>query len=374
MKIRLKNIIILVLILISVTNNGLFVNSYNNSDTDENFFWETEYKYLKYFDENLTQRYSSSENEKRAALYLEDQLKDFGYNPEIESFEFELKGGYYKSQNIIAKKIGESSSRKIIVGAHYDSVQTSGIGDNASGVALILTYAKYLSKVSTNYDVEFIFFGSEELGMQGSKAYIKEASEEDIDKTIVMINADCLLAGTYRYVYGGNIGRLGYVENEWGVKLVKSISDEMGLGIRLNNTAIATYPTPTAVPHSDHVSFESVGIPYIYFEATNWELPDDPNCYSKGSSGDYETEIGRVMHNAERDNLTFILNTFGSRAEENMKAYSKILVKTVENIFTYQSKSDLRVINDKWGYILVIGFIILTMVSVLCILKHRMKL
>lgn len=373
MKIRFKSLIILIFVLMSITNNSLLINSYNGSNVDEDFFLETEYNYLKYFDENLIQRYPGSENEKKAALYLESQLKYFGYNPEIESFEFELKGKHYSSQNVVAKKIGKSSSKKIIVGAHYDSVQTSGIGDNASGVALILTYAKYLSEIPTNYDVEFIFFGSEELGMQGSKAYIKEISEEDIGKIIIMINADCLLAGTYRYVYGGNISKLGYIENEWGARLAKNISDKMNLGIKLNNTAIATYPTPTAVPHSDHASFQSIGIPYIYFEATNWELPDDPNDHSKGSSGDYETEIGRVMHNAERDNLTFILNTFGNRAKENMQAYSKLLVETVDYIFINQNENSLNMINNNDGFILTIGFIIL-IVFVLCILKHRIKL
>ena len=65
------------------------------------------------------------------------------------------------------------------------------------------------------------------------------------------------------------------------------------------------YPTPSTGNWSDHASFRNK-LPYLYFEAVNWELPDDPDHPEEGSSGAYETEIGEVMHVPDRDNLDFI--------------------------------------------------------------------
>lgn len=319
---------ILSLLTISIAPNLAKATSYY----DENTYWETEYEYLKYFDENLTQRYSSSTNEKKAATYISEELKTFGYEPDIRDFSFELYDQKYYSQNVSARKTGLSSDKQIIIGAHYDSVQTSGITDNASGVALVLTYARLIKNIDTNFDIEFVFFGSEELGMEGSKFYVDQMSNDEIKNTIVMINADAILAGTYRYVYGGTAVKFGIIKDAWGAYLARNLSNSMNLDIRLNDTELSTYKTPTGVQHSDHAPFQNAGIPYIYFESTNWELPDDPNNPEKGSTGDYETEIGRVMHDKERDNLQFILTTFDKRAENNMKAYSKLLPKLVEQI------------------------------------------
>lgn len=339
MKINLHSRVILNLILIIFI---LIASSCSNASTpidDENLYWDTEYEYLEYFDQYLPQRYSSSDNELRAARYIRDQLESFGYNAVISEFGFDLKDQHYDSQNVSARKRGLSSNKQIVIGAHYDSVQTSGITDNASGVALVLTYAKFLYNAVTDYDVEFVFFGSEELGMEGSKAYVRNMSDEEINRTIVMINADTLLAGTYRYIYGGTKNDYGFVTKSEGAYLAKKLSDEMGLGMRFNDTALSVYTPPTGVEHSDHVPFQNAGIMYIYFEATNWELPDDPNNPEKGSTGDYETEIGRVMHNSERDNLSFILNTFDTRASDNMKAYSRLLPRLVKEVSLSKNKS-----------------------------------
>ena len=69
--------------------------------------------------------------------------------------------------NVIAVKPG-TSSKRIVIGAHYDSVQVGrGAFDNASGVALMLQLAEDLQSQTTPYTLVFAAWGSEEYGYFG---------------------------------------------------------------------------------------------------------------------------------------------------------------------------------------------------------------
>ena len=67
------------------------------------------------------------------------ELKSFGYDPaQIEAQPFSgesLFGDPVQGRNIVLTIPGRRDDRQIIVGAHYDG---TGIGDNGSGVALLL--------------------------------------------------------------------------------------------------------------------------------------------------------------------------------------------------------------------------------------------
>ena len=56
---------------------------------------------------------------------------------------------------------GKRDDGRIIVGAHYDG---SGLGDNGSGVALLLATAAGLAHVEPEFTVQYIFFDREEEG------------------------------------------------------------------------------------------------------------------------------------------------------------------------------------------------------------------
>ena len=141
-----------------------------------------------------------------------------------------------------------------------------------------------------------------------------------------MLNMDSILAGTYRYVYSGKYNKeTGEVENTWPIKQAMQLSDALGTGMRLNDTELNyDYPSPSTGSWSDHASFWSK-MPYLYFEAANWELPDDPEHPEWGSSGAYETETGEVMHAPGRDDLSFIENTWGTRGKDTISAYCTLL-------------------------------------------------
>ncbi|MDR0366405.1 MAG: M28 family peptidase, partial [Bifidobacteriaceae bacterium] len=77
------------------------------------------------------------------------------------------------SVNVLAVKPAiQPTERTVIIGGHLDSrTGTVGANDNLSGPAVILGIAKAIRDVPTTYNVVFAFWGSEELGLVGSKAF-----------------------------------------------------------------------------------------------------------------------------------------------------------------------------------------------------------
>lgn len=100
-----------------------------------------------------------------------------------------------QSQNIIAikkaKTSDNSTNKIIIIGAHYDSVESSpGASDNASGTAVLLELSRLLTKMPIQSEIRFVFFGSEEIGIIGSENYVNQMSKDEIERTIAMFNLD----------------------------------------------------------------------------------------------------------------------------------------------------------------------------------------
>ncbi len=75
--------------------------------------------------------------------------------------------------NVIATLAG-GSGPALLVGAHFDGVAAGpGAADNATGVAIVLAAARFLSTVENRQrPVIFALFDQEELGLVGSKAYV----------------------------------------------------------------------------------------------------------------------------------------------------------------------------------------------------------
>lgn len=116
-------------------------------------------------------------------------------NPTQLEFNIEQKGSFAKSNNIIAEIKGDKYPNEVItLTAHYDSVEYSkGVYDNASGSCLIMKLYEYFYENTPNRTLRFIWCGSEERGLLGSKAYVEKITEdndEEIKKIIFNINVD----------------------------------------------------------------------------------------------------------------------------------------------------------------------------------------
>ena len=100
----------------------------------------------------------------------------------------EYKG---KSHNVILDMPGQVEEY-IVLTAHYDSTSLSqGAYDNMSGCVGLLGMAEYFSQNSHRYSLRFIFCGSEERGLLGSKAYCA-AHEEELKNVALVINLDMI--------------------------------------------------------------------------------------------------------------------------------------------------------------------------------------
>ncbi len=100
----------------------------------------------------------------------------------------EYKG---KSHNVILDLPGEIKDT-IVFTAHYDTTSLAeGAYDNMSGSIALLALAETFSKKPHRYGMRFIWCGSEERGLLGSKAYV--AAHEDALKDIALcINVDMI--------------------------------------------------------------------------------------------------------------------------------------------------------------------------------------
>ena len=95
------------------------------------------------------------------------------------------------SHNVILDLPGEVEEY-IVLTAHYDSTSLSvGAYDNMSGSVGILGIAEYFANHPHRYGLRFIWCGSEERGLLGSKAYCA-AHEEDVKNIVLNINLDMI--------------------------------------------------------------------------------------------------------------------------------------------------------------------------------------
>lgn len=85
----------------------------------------------------------------------------------------------WDSQNILAVVEGtEQKEESIVLTAHYDSVPLgTGAWDNATGAGALLGIYRHFVSNPPKRTLRFIFCGSEEQGLLGSKAYVEQKKE-----------------------------------------------------------------------------------------------------------------------------------------------------------------------------------------------------
>ena len=173
---------------------------------------------------------------------IEDLLAD----SEIEA-SITLTTKDLPSQNVIAEKKGPGES-VVVLGGHYDSVPgIAGANDNASGAAVLVTLARMLADVDLPFTIRIVPFGSEELGLLGSRFYVESLSENELENTKAMLNFDALGTGSGVSVFGdGDI-----------TALVSDIGDQVNVDVAVT--------LGLRGGSSDFASFWEAGVPYLMF-------------------------------------------------------------------------------------------------------------
>lgn len=119
------------------------------------------------------------------------------------------------SHNVCAVIPGTQYPDEIIsFGAHYDSVHFStGVYDNMSGSVINMELLRYFAAHRPARTMQFNWYGSEEQGLLGSKAWT-EAHADELDKHVLMINVDVAAAtlGQNAAPVLATEGTVGYVD------------------------------------------------------------------------------------------------------------------------------------------------------------------
>ena len=97
----------------------------------------------------------------------------------------------WTSHNVVATVLGTEKPEEIVsFGAHYDSVDFSkGVYDNGAGSVINMEVLRYFAENPPKRTLKFMWYGSEEIGLEGSWAYVK-GHKEELKDHLLMINVD----------------------------------------------------------------------------------------------------------------------------------------------------------------------------------------
>jgi aminopeptidase YwaD len=197
------------------------------------------------------------------------------------SIHIEVAKSFRTASNVIGY-LDRSASQTIIIGAHFDHlgygedgnsmIRTgvtaihNGADDNASGTSSLLELARIYSKDKkfNAYNLLFIAFSGEELGLLGSR-YFTEKPSIDLRSVNFMINMDMVgrLHDSSRSMTLGGYG----TSPQWQSILDKA--DKKRISLRYDSSG--TGP-------SDHTSFYRKDIPVLFFFTglhTDYHKPTD---------------------------------------------------------------------------------------------------
>lgn len=159
----------------------------------------------------------------------------------------EYKG---KSHNVVLDMPG-TLPEYIVLTAHYDSTSLSqGAYDNMSGAVGLLGIAQHFAKHPHRYGLRFIWCGSEERGLLGSKAYCAE-NEESVKNTVLNINLDMIGCIMGKFI-------ACCTAEEALVQYIQYFSAECGFGTKAYQDVYSSDSTPFADKGVPAVSFARI--------------------------------------------------------------------------------------------------------------------
>ena len=217
------------------------VTSKNISKVNYQVAEENVIKTLSYLtSDELEGRDSGSEGIEKAAVYLENLLKENGVKPYFKTYRDTLSNFDKPAFNIVGFIEGTDKKLKnefVVIGAHYDhigmlqngvngDVIVNGANDNATGTTAVTEVAKYFAKFKNNKrSVLFVFFSAEEKGLLGSKHLAAKLKEQKMDLYFMfnfeMIGVPMKDKGMDFYLTGFGKSNMATTINEYaGEKLV----------------------------------------------------------------------------------------------------------------------------------------------------------
>lgn len=239
--------------------------------------------------DSLEGRNTAQEGQKKAALYIIDQLKAYGLEPGFvdsngvtswrQSYSFVKRFGdrreyYPEADNIIGLlKATSPSDEYVVISAHYDHLGIitdsiyNGADDNGSGSSSVLEIARRMATFSKERkrNVLFVFFSGEEKGLLGSKHLTNHPflplSSIYVDLNVDMIGrADSTHAADSNYVYVIGSDKIS-LRLDSILKECNQKHEQLDLDYTFNSEK-----DPQRLYYrSDHYNFAKHGIPVVFF-------------------------------------------------------------------------------------------------------------
>jgi hypothetical protein len=322
------------------------------------------YNYLKQLvlpTEGIGAREAGTKKEKETAHYIKANFEKFGYRVTKQGFSYNSRKMVGDSQNIIAE-LGDSTKPTIILGAHYDStaMKTGSMGatDNGAGVAAMLAIAEALvDKMPENYNIRFIAFGAEEIGLQGSNYYVTNLLEnKKLNNIAAMINFDTIAGGDKVYVHSAHSTPYKRCKSEKYSSEASIRNALLTASIKIlgeNNKYVIHpdyegYPEGVTGSWSDHASFACAGVPIAYVESTNFAINGQNGFdgYSQSTTAELwtcydqknvtacdkkaEKNWGNIWH-TQYDNLDKLNEIFPGRVEKQLGDNVEVLIELLSN-------------------------------------------
>ena len=154
------------------------------------------------------------------------------------------------SHNVILDLPGEVDET-IVFTAHYDSTSLSqGAYDNMSGSIGLLAFAEHFAAHPHRYGLRFIWCGSDERGLLGSKAYC-EAHKDALKSIVLCVNLDMI---------GCTMGKFiaCCTSEEKLMHYISYMASELGFGMHAYQDVYSSDSTPFADKGIPAVSFARI--------------------------------------------------------------------------------------------------------------------
>ncbi|WP_206367771.1 M20/M25/M40 family metallo-hydrolase [Sphingobacterium chungjuense] len=221
-------------------------------------------------------RETGSAQVEQAAQYIEAAFKNYGLQPKgTDGYRQDFTAKITRvpvtdSLRAAANIIGfldNGAARTIVIGAHYDHLGHGTIGgsrdtlhigeihngadDNASGVAGLLELARHYSQneVKESFNLLFIAFGAEELGLLGSKHFTQNPTVP-LNQIHWMLNMDMI----GRYQPENGLAIIGHGTSPAFVEIFDGVTSD-----------IKFYTSKDGNGGSDQTSFYKKDIPVLFF-------------------------------------------------------------------------------------------------------------
>lgn len=163
---------------------------------------------------------------------------------------------HYQTQNVIGLIPGKKKRKYIVLSAHFDhlgrmgaATYFPGANDNASGVAMLLSLAKYYIQNKPEYSIVFCFFSGEEAGLEGSKYFVQHPWFK-LKKVNFVLNID---------IMGSAEDGITVVN---GTEHAEAFDQLVKINEQKNYLNLVKKRGPTA--NSDHYFFAQSGVPAFF--------------------------------------------------------------------------------------------------------------